>query len=314
MAGRGVEHRRRLGVSHQHDLVAVLPFADSERAAADRVVADLAGIGLDRFARDHAACRSRKVKQEIVVRRRQLDAQGVAVDRLQAVDDAVVTEVVVERFVARDLAFEQAQPRRLDHRVVQPLEAIDVIRGRHFAPCSLEGRIGRKKNAGANFEGIGQAAIPDFRHAVNRVFAQLHGPGQVNVAQQRVEQVLEQAERGDVGSDRRIEPGFARRQEHVQHFTAGGGRSSGRNGLGRTEPERGEQEHGSGGFAGFHIESEGWAMAMICEAGAIRAENIVGNVPRRRITFLHGDNAYFHHFGTCCAYTLAAQSCWSSRK
>ena len=51
-------------------------------------------------------------------------------------------------------------------------------------------------------------------------------------------------------------------------------------------------------------------MHMICEAGAGRAENLA----YVRITFLHGDNAFFHHLAPTCAYTLAAQSCSHNTK
>jgi spore maturation protein SpmA len=51
-------------------------------------------------------------------------------------------------------------------------------------------------------------------------------------------------------------------------------------------------------------------MRMICEARSRRGQNVAPV----RITFLHGDNAYFHHLPATCAYTLAAQSCAHNTK
>ena len=211
-----VEHGRRIRVGQQDDAVAALPVADHEGAGADRVVAGLAGIGLDHLARHDAGGGGGEVEQEVVVRRVQADAQGVAVGRLQAGHRDLVAEALAQGLVAGDLALEHIGPGRLERGVVQALDAVDVVLGRHLAPRALEGRVRREQDAGADAEGIGQPVRAHLGHGGGRVRAQPGRARQVVVAQQGIEQVFQQRQGGVVGSGRRVQPGFAGGQEHAQ--------------------------------------------------------------------------------------------------
>ena len=155
----------------EEDLRRADPFRELVRAGADRIRHDAAAfvaIGGDDFARDRARRLVREHVREVVVGLLQADAQRVAVDGLESRDLRVVVELaavllrLLGQFVeADDLAFEQPRPRRMDRRVHQPLQRVDVIVGDELALDALERRIGREVDALLDLERVGLAVVGD---------------------------------------------------------------------------------------------------------------------------------------------------------
>ena len=262
-------------------------------------------VGFGHFARHHAGGRHGQVKQKVRIDAVEADAQGVFVQRLQARDRRVIAEIFLQRRVAHQFIFQQKQPRRLQRRIVQPHQAVHIILRRHFARLALEGRIGRKEDAGLDLESVGQAAILDLRQAARRIALQLDRARQVVVAQQRVEHVFHQVQAGQVGRHGRVQAGFAGAQEQVQGL-AGAHRWRIGGGMGGVANKVNNARPAAQAVLRKNIISD----PVQVKAGIGQTTRASPSTPMKTggqlITFWHAEAAFFHQRAARCLYTLLA--------
>ena len=136
------------------------------------------------------------------------------VDDLEPGQGRVVVELagllrLGARLVAADeLPVEQPQPRRLDRRVEDPLEAVGVVRGDEFARLALERGIGREQDALPDPEGVAAAAVRHRRHRLGGHRHELHRPREVVVVEERLEDVGDDGVGCRVRGEGRVEAGL----------------------------------------------------------------------------------------------------------
>ena len=143
-----------VGVLRKQDARTALPLRQSEGPRAHRVLADLVAVGFDHLARQRAGEGAvGEVVQEARARFGEHDAQGVAVQRAQALDLGVVVEgllgvdgLLAQLAQAQDLGvFQQVEVAALPARVVVALDRIDVVGGAS-ARASCRRRPGRRRS------------------------------------------------------------------------------------------------------------------------------------------------------------------------
>ncbi len=143
-------------IAFEHDARRARPLDDAKRPGADRVFGDTLAVELDHLA-GHRAERLRRRQHLREARRGSGEAhlEGVAVERAQALDLAVVVEGLAaerglaQRVVAEDLhAFDLVQVLALPARIGDALPRIHVVGGDELARLALERRIVGEDDAG----------------------------------------------------------------------------------------------------------------------------------------------------------------------
>ena len=171
------------------------------------------------------------------------DAEGVAVQRAQAFDFAVVVE---GRFSRRDSAGARTgrgscrsracTGRALPLRVVVPLDRVDVVLRGEFTLAALEGRVVIEVDAGTDANGVGRVVRRDLGQRDGRVRAHPDRPRQEFERVRGIEDVRGDGARIQVGDLRRIEAGLGDAKRVPQHLGLR------RDGGGRNQHQRGERD------------------------------------------------------------------------
>ena len=142
-----------LGVRGERDLRRAHPALEAIRPGTHRVGLDPAaglGVGGDDLARHRGGRGVREHVREVRVGADKAQAQGVAIDRLDAGYRAVVVEAarpprgVGERVEADELAGDEKRPRRAQCRIGKALERVGVVGGRELAPRAAKRRVRRR--------------------------------------------------------------------------------------------------------------------------------------------------------------------------
>src|SRR5262249_2252350 len=150
------------------------------RTGADRVRAEIESVSLDNLACDGGRAAESEAVEESEVGLFQPDAQRVTVDDLETRDRRVVVELpglfrlCARFFASHDLAIDEPGPGTPHFGVEQPLERVDLVRRGQLARLALERGIGGEKDALAQPERIGLAAVRYGRHRLQRSRHKLH--------------------------------------------------------------------------------------------------------------------------------------------
>ncbi len=239
--------KARIGV--EHDLLPAPPLAEPIGAGADRIghrPARRVAVGLDHLARDGAGCRGRQVGDEFVVGKRELEAQRVAIDRLQPGDRRVVVEAPGlarpgdDRVGADEAAVDHLQRIRPHPRIEDALDRVDVIGGDEFAPLTLERRVVGEVDSRPDADRPPPAVGGDLGQRLRRVGHQLVRAGQVVVGVERVEDRPVDVVGERIAGGLRVEPGLGDGERHAQHLAGVGLRP--RRGPGSRQPRGGQRE------------------------------------------------------------------------
>ena len=155
-----------------------------------------------------------------------MELHGVAVERAQAFDGAVVVEgrLAVEGELAQlgqadELEVGQPSPgRALHRRVGEAFEGIDVVLGDELTLLAFEGFIVSKEDAGLDAHRPDLEVRRDLGHAHRRERAELGWPRKRVVLVERLEDVWRHGTRVDVADLRRVEPRLGHREGIAQHL------------------------------------------------------------------------------------------------
>ena len=153
------------GVGLEHQARAAHPLRDAVGAGAHGMVGDVLAVALDHLAGQRRGGGHREHVGEGVVGVREPDADRVAVERLQALDGAVVVEApgLLRRLHGRvrpaDLALDEEEPLAPQLRVEEALDGIDVVVRRELARLAAERGIGREEDAGPDLQREGGAVV-----------------------------------------------------------------------------------------------------------------------------------------------------------
>jgi hypothetical protein len=225
-----------------------------ERPGAHRVLADLVAVELDHLAGQGGRhVRVGHLGQHEAGRRaRQLDLEGVAVQRLQPFNRRVVVEGLLlghqplaQFRQAQHLGvFQAVEVGAFPLRVVMALQAVDIVFGHqfallHHAVLALEGRVVGEVDARLELESEGLEVVRHLGHGDQGVRPHARGLGQEFEFHGRVEQARHHGVRVQVADLRRVEGGLGNEEGIAQHLqglhcrrrgrTLGGdGRSHGR--------------------------------------------------------------------------------------
>ena len=154
--------------------------------------AEILAIGADHLGRDRRRIGDGQRIKEAQVRLLEPAFQRVAIDDFEPGNGCVVIELSGLRCLrshlvsADDLALDQPLPRAFYRRVEQPLDGIGLISGGELAWLALERRIGREKDALAQFEYIRRTVVLHQWHRLQCPRHQFHRPREVVVIEHRL--------------------------------------------------------------------------------------------------------------------------------
>ena len=215
-----------------HELVAVVLAIGFEdvRPGADGMIHELLAVELDRLARNGKAVVHREDPQQLRVRPRQLDLQGVAVQGAKALDfrGVVGRRFAAGRFAPRiqadDAVVERPVARRAVLQVGDALHGVDEILGDEFAALAagfLEAGIVLEVDALANSEGVSQAVARHRGHGFGEQRFHPVRAVEIGILKQPFED-LAGGERGrNVAGPDRVEAANLGRLAEVHHLAGG---------------------------------------------------------------------------------------------
>jgi hypothetical protein len=196
----------------EHDARCFLPLLEPIGSGADRATHDVSAGGLDRLARDGHGRQSREPFEQRVVGARELDLQGVAIDRAQACDRRVVVELCAG--LARGVDDGPRTHDEIGHRdvaarpqvgVEDARDRIDVVLRNQFALLALEHRIVDEVDPLLHLHRPHRAVVGDDRQRLRCARDHFRRNGKVIELVERLEEVDRYPSRQQIRALLRIE-------------------------------------------------------------------------------------------------------------
>jgi hypothetical protein len=231
-----VAYFAKVRIRFQHDLLAATPFLEPVRSGTYRVChygRRGVAVCLDHLARHRRGRRERQVRQKLGVREVELQAQRVAVDRLQAFDPRVVIELAglrrlrLHAFRADEALVEQPEGATPHTRIEPALPGEDVILRDQLALAAFERGIVGEVDARLDPDRPGLPVGADLWQRRRRVRYQLQRPREMIVRVQWIEDHAVDRVAEEVADCLRIESGLRGQERHPQHLVHVGLRERG---------------------------------------------------------------------------------------